>query len=104
MFPYAEFLAKSIVQLNQHHSLRYLMNSSNQSRYLENETLFFLQIKKFINCTLRATLLQKIVLQRRQPLRVNATMNKYYELFLDKEYTCFTQSSAYLFKLPRKIV
>ena len=33
-----------------------------KSRYLENETLFFLQIKKFINYTLRATLLQKIVL------------------------------------------
>ena len=27
-----------------------------QSKYLENETLFFLQIKKFINYTLRATL------------------------------------------------
>ena len=32
-----------------------------KSRYLENETLF-LQIKKIINCTLRVTLLQKIVL------------------------------------------
>ena len=32
-----------------------------KSRYLENKT-FFLQIKKFINYTLRATLLQKIVL------------------------------------------
>ena len=30
--------------------------------YLENETLLFLQIKKFINYTLRATLWQKIVL------------------------------------------
>ena len=30
-----------------------------KSRYLENETLFFLQIKKFINYTSRATLLQK---------------------------------------------
>ena len=28
-------------------------------RYLENETLFFLQIKKVINYALRATLLQK---------------------------------------------
>ena len=28
-------------------------------RYLENETLFFLQIKNLINYTLRATLLQK---------------------------------------------
>ena len=31
-------------------------------RYLENQTLFVLQIKKFINYTSRATLLQKIVL------------------------------------------
>ena len=30
-----------------------------KSRYLESETLFFLQIKKIINYTLRATLLQK---------------------------------------------
>ena len=29
-----------------------------KSRYLENEALFFLQIKKFINCTSRATSLQ----------------------------------------------
>ena len=27
-----------------------------KSRYLENETLVFLQIKKLINCTSRATL------------------------------------------------
>ena len=33
-----------------------------KSRYLENEKLFFLQIKKFIDKTSRATLLQKIVL------------------------------------------
>ena len=33
------------------------------SIYLENE-IFFLQIKKIINYTSRATLLQKIVLQR----------------------------------------
>ena len=33
-----------------------------KSRYLENETLFYLQVKKFIDYTLRATLLQKIVL------------------------------------------
>ena len=26
-----------------------------KSRYLENKVLFFLQIKKFITCTLRAT-------------------------------------------------
>ena len=30
-----------------------------KSRYLENETLFFLQIKKLIDCTSRATLWQK---------------------------------------------
>ena len=31
-----------------------------KSRYFENETLFFLQIKKFINYTTRTTLWQKI--------------------------------------------
>ena len=31
-----------------------------KSRYLENETLFFLEIKKLINYISRATLLQKI--------------------------------------------
>ena len=30
-----------------------------KSRYLENETFFFLQMKKFINHTSRATLWQK---------------------------------------------
>ena len=30
-----------------------------KSRYLKKETLFFLQIKKFINYTSRATFLQK---------------------------------------------
>ena len=30
-----------------------------KSQYLENKTLFFLQIKKFTNCTSRATLWQK---------------------------------------------
>ena len=34
-----------------------------KSRYLENETLFLLQIKKIINRILRANLWQKIVLQ-----------------------------------------
>ena len=33
-----------------------------KSRYLENETIFFLQIKEFINYTLRVALWQKIVL------------------------------------------
>ena len=35
---------------------------SQKSRYLENETSFSLQIKKFINYTSKATLWQKIVL------------------------------------------
>ena len=33
-----------------------------KSRYLENKIVFFIAIKKFINYTLRATLLQKIVM------------------------------------------
>ena len=33
-----------------------------KARYLKNKTLIFLQIKKFINYTFRATLLQKVVL------------------------------------------
>ena len=33
-----------------------------ESRYLQNKTLFFLQIQKFINYTSRATLWQKLVL------------------------------------------
>ena len=36
-----------------------------KSRYLENNTLFFLQVKKVINYTARATLLQEIVLEWR---------------------------------------
>ena len=36
-------------------------SKTQKSRYIKNET-FFLQIKKFINYTLRVTLLQKIVL------------------------------------------
>ena len=43
--------------------LKYVdVTKKQKSRYLENETLFFLQIKKFIDYTLRATLWQKIVL------------------------------------------
>ena len=41
-----------------------------KSTYLENETLILLQIKKIINCASRDTLWQKLVLQRRQPLRI----------------------------------
>ena len=33
-----------------------------KSRCLENKTLFFLQVKKFISYTSRATLLEKIVM------------------------------------------
>ena len=33
-----------------------------KSRYLENKALFFLQVKKIINCASRATVWQKIVL------------------------------------------
>ena len=33
-----------------------------KSRYFDNETLFFLQIKKIVNYTSRAILLQEIVL------------------------------------------
>ena len=33
-----------------------------KSRYLENEALFFLQVKKLVNYTSRATLWQKILL------------------------------------------
>ena len=36
-----------------------------KSKNLENKTLFFLQIKKIINYTSKAALLQKMVLQRR---------------------------------------
>ena len=37
-----------------------LKSGFHKNKNLENETLFFLQIKKFINYTSRATLLQKI--------------------------------------------
>ena len=39
-----------------------LKKTPQKSRYLENETLFFHQIKKIINYISRATLLQKVVL------------------------------------------
>ena len=38
--------------------------NTQKSRYLENETLFFLQIKTFIKYTLRATLCQKTFLRQ----------------------------------------
>ena len=37
------------------------VTKTQKSRYLENEVLFFVQIKKFINYTPRVTLLHKIV-------------------------------------------
>ena len=40
-----------------------------KSRYIENETLFFLQIKKFINYTSRATLRQKNTLVAEAPFK-----------------------------------
>ena len=59
-------------KFNSHYMARPMMMSkvlnfvnfskTQKSRYLKNETLFFLQIKKFINYTPRATLWQKIVL------------------------------------------
>ena len=36
--------------------------TTQKSKYVENETSFFLQIKKIINYTSRATLWQKILL------------------------------------------
>ena len=42
------------------HILKFVdFTKTQKSRYLKNKTLFFLQIKKFINYILRATLLQK---------------------------------------------
>ena len=38
------------------------LTKTGKSRYIENKTLFFLQIKQFINYTLRATLWQKMLL------------------------------------------
>ena len=46
-----------------------------KSRYLENETLFFLQIKKFFNYTSRATLWLKTLLLRREPLKALGICN-----------------------------
>ena len=38
------------------------ITKTQKSRYLENEILFFLQIKKFINYTSKVALRQKVVL------------------------------------------
>ena len=38
------------------------LTKTQNPRYLENETLFFLQVKKFINYTSRANLFKKKVL------------------------------------------
>ena len=45
-------------------------SKTQKSRNHENKALFFLQIKKLINCASRATVWQKNVLQQRQPLRI----------------------------------
>ena len=49
-----------------------------KSRYLKNETLFFLQIKKFINYTSSVALWQRIVLVVEVTLnyRINKTQEK----------------------------
>ena len=38
------------------------LTKSQKSKYIENKTYFFLQIRKFISYTLRATLLERRVL------------------------------------------
>ena len=43
-------------------SVHFKNSKAQKSRYLENKTLFFLQMKKFINYTSKVALLQKIVL------------------------------------------
>ena len=44
------------------HILKFVgLTKTQKSRYLKNETLFFLQTEKIINYTSRATLLQKMV-------------------------------------------
>ena len=45
------------------------LTKTEKFRYLENKTLLFLQIKKFINYTSRATLWQKIVSKTQSKLR-----------------------------------
>ena len=59
-------IQKKQVKCNFHYAAMFMMTSqiskfvdfakTQKSRYFENETLFFLQIKKFINYTARATL------------------------------------------------
>ena len=45
------------------------MEKIQKPTYLQNEAQFFAIVKKIINCTLKAILQQKIVLQQRQHLR-----------------------------------
>ena len=47
-----------------------------KSKYLQNETLFFLQIKQFINDTSRTTLWQKNTFGSRGNLQENAMPKK----------------------------
>ena len=64
-----------------------------KSRYLENET-FFLQIKKIINYTSRAPLLQKIVLQRRRTLRCETIFGNYNPFKNDEKCFLFRLKSS----------
>ena len=59
------------------------------SRYLKNETLVFLQMKKFINYTSTATSWRKIIWQRRQ-LLTDSSLQFYLipEKSLKRSFTC----------------
>ena len=66
-------------------------------RYLENKTLFFLQIIKFVNYTSRATLWQKLVLQWKLPIKIPSTYNfTSHKVLLKSQdhYTSFTTFGA----------
>ena len=59
-----------------------------KSRYLEKETLFFLQIKKFINYTPGATLWQRIVLHF-QLMDVSVEVDKIFKFTIYKTVLLF---------------
>ena len=69
------------------------LTKTKKSRYLENET-FFLQIKKIINYTSRATLLQKIILQRRRTLRCETIFGNYNPFKNDEKCFLFRLKSS----------
>ena len=54
---------------------RILFTKTQKSRYLENETLHFLQIKKFMNYTLKPTLLQKNIFVAGVPFNTFLSLN-----------------------------